>query len=152
MMADPVVKTIVVPCSPATAFAIFTRDMTQWWPMATNTVSAMSGTAARSLTLEPKVGGALVEVAGDGTQHHWGNVTDWRPGSRLALSWHAGGSAAAATQVEVAFIDSEAGTKVTLTHSGWQVLGEQADGARDGYNSGWVKVFEEGFAGACRSG
>ena len=149
-MQDPVVRTIVVPCSAATAFAVFTRDMTKWWPLASNTVSAMTGTVARGVTMEEKLGGAVVEIAGDGSRLVWGKVTDWQPGRALAFDWHAGDTPDRATHVKVAFADREGGARVTLTHSGWEVLGEQAQGARNGYDQGWVNVFDVSYAAACR--
>jgi len=52
--------------------------------------------------------------------------------------------------VEVSFEMTPKGCRVTLTHSGWEALEENGGGMRDGYNSGWVHVFEELYVGACQ--
>ena len=43
--------------------------------------------------------------------------------------------------VEVIFSAVPEGTKVVLTHSGWEKLGSKAQKARDEYNEGWQVVF-----------
>lgn len=148
-MTEPVIKTITVPCDTATAFRIFTFDMQKWWPLDRHSLSAMDGKAAQLVTVEPGVGGKLIEIAPDGTHHHWGSITVWQPGAHLAFSWHVGRPETEATQVDIRFELTEAGTRVTLTHSDWQVLGDAAAETREGYNSGWVGVFEQAFAEAC---
>ncbi len=148
-MTDPVVKTIIVPCDPATAFRIFTRDMTRWWPLDRHSMTAMRGGVAKSVHVGEGVGAKLTEIAPDGTEHPWGTVTDWDPGRYLAFTWHVGRPEAQATRVEIRFEPTEPGTRVTLTHSGWEVLAEDAATMREGYNSGWVGVFEQAYAAAC---
>ncbi len=150
-MTDPVVKTITVPCAPDKAFSIFTADFSTWWPKDKHSVSAMGGETARSVALEPHVGGKITEVKADGETVMWGSVSDWQPGKRLVLDWHIGLPAEQATSVEVAFEASDSGTLVTLTHSGWEVMGESAVAMREGYNAGWVNVFEVQFKAACQS-
>lgn len=109
----------------------------------------MSGAPAQSVRLEPKLGGKIREVAADGTVHHWGSVSVYDPHSRFGLAWHIGVPVEKATQVEVQFDPIGRGTRVTLTHHRWEVLGAEADKTRDGYNQGWVHVFETCFAQAC---
>lgn len=150
-MTDPVTKTIDVPCPPQMAFEIFTRDMGTWWPRDKHSISAMSGNTARRVSMEPREGGALIEIGHDGTEHHWGSVTTFAPHSKLSLSWHVGRPAEEATQVDIAFEPTDAGTRVTLRHHGWDVLGDDAGTTRDGYNAGWVHVFETCFANACQT-
>ncbi len=149
-MIDPVIKTISVNCPRETAFRIFTEQMTAWWPLDKNSVSAMDGKAARSVSMETKVGGALTEIGHDGTKHNWGSVKTFSPPEKLSLLWHIGVPQSKATLVDVSFEPEGAGTRVTLQHSNWQALGQDAQKTRDGYNSGWVGVFEQAFATACR--
>eukprot|EP00752_Nemacystus_decipiens_P019608 g17664.t1 len=68
-MTAPIVKTIEVPCAPDMAFTVFTKDITTWWPLGVNSVSAMDGHTAQAVKLELKEGGALTEVGHDGTLH-----------------------------------------------------------------------------------
>ena len=41
------------------------------------------------------------------------------------------------------FTPEDGGTRVELTHAGWEALGEEAQSVRDSYDRGWVKVFEQ---------
>lgn len=150
-MPEPVVKTIDVPCNQETAFRIFTQNMNAWWPKDRHSISAKSGAAARSVTMEPKTGGALTEIGHDGTRHHWGSVREYQPNSRLSLLWHINTPPEQATLVDIAFEPQGSGTRVTLRHHGWEAMGDDAQTMRDGYDNGWVAVFETAFAGACRA-
>ena len=150
-MTDPVVKTVEVPCSQERAFDIFTKDFSAWWPKDKHSVSAMGGQPARSVMMEPKEGGALTEIGHDGTEHSWGSVSAYDPHARLSLLWHIGTGVEQATLVDLSFETVAGGTKVTLKHHGWEALGENADKMREGYNGGWVHVFETCFAGACKA-
>ena len=151
-MPDPVIKTIDVPCPQDKAFAIFTSDFSIWWPRDKHSVSAMGGSPAKSVHLEPKSGGQISEIGHDGTTHIWGSVRVYDPSDRLSLLWHIGKPVAEATHVDVTFEPREGGTRVTLTHHGWDALGDDGPRMRGGYNTGWVHVFETCFANACKTG
>ena len=151
-MTEPIVKTLEVPCDEARAFEIFANQVGTWWPLAKNTVSAMSGGVAQSVTIEPRVRGRIYEIGEDGKEHHWGNVTVFDPGSRLTLDWHINSPASEATEVDVVFTSiGENRTRVQLTYHRWEALGERADQMREGYNNGWVCVFDEAYAAACNA-
>lgn len=144
----PIEKTITVPCTPQTAFSIFTRDITKWWPLGVNSVSAMDGKPAQAVELELKQGGRLREIGHDGTVHEWGSVKVFAPGEHLQLAWHIGTPEENATLVDVHFTPSGSGTEVKLTHTHWERMGEGADQARESYNNGWVGVFEVAYKDA----
>lgn len=149
-MLDPVVKTIDVPCSQEMAFNVFVDDLSSWWPMDKNSVSAMAGEVAQSVSVEPKVGGKVVETAHDGEKHHWATITTYNPHDEFSMDWHIGIAASNATVVNVKF--SKLGnnkTQVVLTHSGWEAFAEKASDMRNGYNQGWVGVFEQAYKTAC---
>jgi len=149
-MVDPVVKTIEVPCDRETAFRIFVENTSTWWPLDKNTVSAMDGNTAKSVTIEPSQGGRIYEIGHDEKEHDWGTVITYDPFAQLTLAWHINAPASEATTVEVTFAETENNkTTVQLTHHNWDSLGERAASMREGYNSGWVGVFEEAFAKAC---
>jgi len=148
-MIDPVIKSIEVGCSAEQAFDVFVNKTTQWWPKGEHSVSAGKGEVAQNVTIEPRLGGAVYEITSDGERMAWGVVTRFEPGVAMAMIWNPGGGAAEDTLVEVVFEMVAKGCRVTLTHSGWDALGETGMGMRDGYNSGWVYVFEELFAEAC---
>lgn len=149
-MIEPVKKTIEVKCKPEKAFDIFTDRMSSWWPLATNTTSAMTGEVAKSVGMEPKVGGRIFEITAKGDREDWGAVKVWEPGKRLVLDWEVMVSSDEATQVEVLFHPTDDGTRVELIHTGWENLDANAQDSRDSYDSGWVNVFENRFAEACK--
>lgn len=145
---QPIVKSIEVPCPPEMAFNVFTKDITTWWPLGVNSVSAMDGKTAQAVKLELKEGGALTEIGHDGTVHTWGSVKVFKPGDHLRLAWHIGVPESEATFVDVSFTPTSSGTQVELTHSGWDVLAEKAGDMRAGYDGGWVGVFEVAYKDA----
>lgn len=148
-MVKPVEKVIEVKCAPETAFRVFTQDLDRWWPKDRHSLSAMEGGVARAISLEAGAGGEIVETAHDGKHHHWGSITRYEPPKRLTIDWHIGRPKEEATIVDVVFTPVEGGTRVQLTHHGWEALGDEAATMREGYNKGWVSVFEEAFAQAC---
>ena len=149
-MTEVVIKEIEVACGADQAFEVFVNKTAKWWPLAGHSVSAGAGEAALAVTIEPRKGGAVYETKFDGSRTDWGEVIDFDPGRRISMTWHPGTNVDSPTKVEVTFSEiSAAKTLVTLVHSGWEVWAEKADDMRNGYNSGWVIVFEERFANAC---
>jgi uncharacterized protein YndB with AHSA1/START domain len=147
-MADPIVKTIIVPVPTARAFEVFTRYISRWWPGQAHSVSANQGAKPQDIVLEQKPGGAIYEIQPDGVRSDWGVVQNWTPPDGFSMTWHPGSAAEKATLVTLEFLAVESGTKVTLTHSGWETLGEAASETAQGYDSGWDYVLGECFGGA----
>lgn len=132
---------IEVAVDPATAFAVFTADIGQWWKRGTN----YWNDAGRGLELrfEPRVGGRLVEVhdAETGEGFEIGRVLVWEPGRRLVFTWRQGNwSATESTDVEVRFEAVEGGTRVTVEHGGWERVPSAAPDAAAGYGGGWAEL------------
>lgn len=149
-MLDPIIKTVEVPCSSEQAFQTFINDVSTWWPLDKNSVSAMNGKVAKQIIIEAKVGGKIIEVAHDDQEHRWGTVTKFNPHTDFTMDWHIGMSPDSPSEVAVVFTDLDNGhTKVELTHSRWESFGDKAEDMRNGYNGGWVGVFEEAFKKAC---
>ena len=141
----PVVKSVVVGLPPEAAFRLFTADATKWWPLATHSVF---GDDAASCHLEGWVGGRFYEVHRDGAQQsEWGRVLEWEPPERVRFSFHPGRAPLTAQEVEVFFAPAAAGTRVTLTHRGWEALGDRSEKTRAGYDAGWEFVLAH-FTGA----
>lgn len=141
----PLVKTLTVPVHPARAFELFTAQLNDWWPLATHSVGEAD---AESVTLEPRLGGRIVETHSGGRTDVWGTVTAWEPPRLVGFTWHPGRPAAEATAVTVSFTATSegatsdsagAGTTVVLTHSGWEARPDPV-AARGGYDSGWDLV------------
>ena len=146
----PVIKTVDVACPREEAFRFFTEAFGTWWPLATHSCIAYeSGHTDRpaSVTFGTCPGGPIVEHGRGGEQHRWGTVLEWNPPGRVVFSWHPGRPEQTAQRVEVVFAPHAAGTRVTLTHSGWEVLGAGAEASRTSYNEGWESVLKTAFAG-----
>lgn len=139
----PVVKTIRVACAPETAFRVFTDDIATWWPLATHSLSDDPITCA----IEGRVGGRLFERGRDGSEPLWGTVLVWDPPRRLAFTWQVHIDPQLAQRIDVTFAPQGGGTEVTLTHAGWDRLGEAGRKRREAYDKGWVKVLEQCYAG-----
>jgi hypothetical protein len=109
---DPVVKQAIVNCSPERAFAVYTREMSGWWPFATHS----GGDHTDRAVIEERTGGRMYEVEADGTEHLWGTVTVWDP----------------------AVGDGRTGVRVDIAGGcSWP----DPAASRDGYDEGWDAVF-----------
>ena len=98
------------------------------------------------------VGGAVEENAPDGARHVWGTVEAIETGRRIRFTWHPGREPESAQWVDVAFEPIDAGSRVTLTHGGWDAFGEIAPILRREYVSGWQNVFGKIYADFARRG
>lgn len=142
----PIRKSVVVRRTPEEAFSVFTERLTSWWPHKTHSLS--KGGAA-SVVMEPKTGGKLYEVSDSGERQEWGTIVSWDPPRGLVTTWHPGMDPLKATEVEVRFTAVPEGTRVDLEHRNWEKLGAKAAEAREGYDKGWVEVFERSFVKGC---
>jgi uncharacterized protein YndB with AHSA1/START domain len=61
-------------------------------------------------------------------EHDWGQVTEWKPPTRLAYLWHLRRDRSDATEVGITFVaHGPDTTRVEIEHRGWERL---ADGQR----------------------
>jgi uncharacterized protein YndB with AHSA1/START domain len=134
---EPLIRTVTVAAAPEAAFRRFTAEMNAWWPLASHSVGQ---SRAERVEMRPGVGGLIVETIAGGEESIWGTITQWDPPTRVAFTWHPGDEPARAQDVEVRFEPAGAGTLVTLTHTGFERLGEQAKVARRVYPLGWTYV------------
>lgn len=145
-LVAPLELDVLVPLPPERAFALFTAPG-KWWPLPKFSVYADD---AASCTIEPFAGGAVFETSRSGERSEWGRVVAWEPPHRLAMTWHPGREASEAQQVEVTFTAEAGGTRVTLRHFGWEVLGDAAEEVRGRYANGWVAVLQTRYAAAAK--
>ena len=138
----PVVKTVSVRAAPAQAFDYFVRDLARWWPLA----QFHTGPDPVDCAIEPRAGGRVLERAGDGRETAWGTVVAYEPPHRLSFTWIVGLSAELAQLIEIRFVPQGNGTRVELTHSGWEKLGDAAAALREGYDRGWATLIERCYA------
>jgi len=144
---SPVLKAVTVPLSVDEAFALFTAAIASWWPIATHSVTE---SATSTVVFESGVGGTVYERAASGERAVWGTILVWEAPKRVVLTWHPGSDPSTAQEVEIRFEASGEDTVVELEHRGWEVLGEQGAGSREGYNNGWNAVLATFFAGEAR--
>lgn len=145
----PVIKSRIVSIPVDQAFELFTRRIGEWWPVATHSIA---GAEVAEVRFEERVGGRVVEVTNDGTEHSWADVLAWDPPHRLVLSWHPNPHPVAASMLEVRF-QAVAGdrTEVRLEHRGWNEFGDAGRDIREEYDAGWEVVLKP-FEKAARSG
>ncbi len=146
----PVIKSVSVACTPRDAFRYFTADMAQWWPLHTHSCIAgrsKGGESPVSCVFERHTGGRIFERGASGEEHEWGRVLVWDPPAKVSFTWHPGRPTDTAQHVEVTFKPEEGGTRVLLTHTGWEALGDAAADTRSRYESGWELVLVERFVG-----
>ncbi|MGR3433378.1 MAG: ArsR/SmtB family transcription factor [Shimia sp.] len=149
MTTDPIVKTLDVDLPPDAAFDLFATRMGEWWPTDTHSLSAEDGARPHAVEVEPREGGRILDTTHDGRIAPWGRVTAWEPGRRFAAAWHVGRPEAEATMLDVRFDARGGGTRVTLIHDGWEVLGAAGAALRGGYHGGWDRVLGQCYGGAC---
>jgi hypothetical protein len=133
----PLEKTVTVPWSPEASFRRFTSEIAAWWPLKTHSVGEGR---AETVIFEGRVGGRILERMKGGDECTWGTVTVWEPPHRVAFSWHPGQGPDTAQTVEIRFVPAGSGTRLELTHTGWERLGAMARKARRAYPLGWTYV------------
>ena len=130
-------KAVNVAVPPERAFETFTAGIATWWPLPTHSVG---GEDSATVAIERREGGRVYETTRDGTEHEWGVVTAWNPPRRFACTWHPGYSPDEAQDLDVLFVADGSGTRVELTHAGWERRGDKAGPVADAYDSGWELV------------
>jgi uncharacterized protein YndB with AHSA1/START domain len=133
-MSAPLRMSFDVACSVEHAFAVWTSQISSWWPPD----HTVTGRADLVVVLQGGVGGRIFERTPDGAEHDWGEVTVWKPPTQLAYLWHLGRDRADATEVEIRFLaQGQAATKIQIEHRGWERLGERGEQWRDRNLAGW---------------
>ena len=141
----PVRKTTVVGTSAERAFQVFTEEMNTWWPLASKHIGKA---AAKTVVLEPFVGGRWFERGVDGSECDWGHVRTWDPPRRLVLTWEISSDwhddPSIHTEVEVRFTPEGNSTRVDLEHRLLRCYGEKAPQMRGIFDSeqGWTGLLE----------
>jgi Activator of Hsp90 ATPase homolog 1-like protein len=119
-----VVRVVEVRVDPAAAFHAFTEEIDEWY--GSGPYSWNDPQRAVGIRFEPGLGGRLVEIwdRATGEGYDMGRVIAWEPGRRVAWTFRNVHMQAETTEVDVRFEETEHGTRVTLEHSGLEVLPE----------------------------
>lgn len=141
----PPVRTKVIAARPRDhAFDAFVRGTGRWWPVGTQ---VMAPGRVADVRIDPWLGGRVVEVWDDASEHLWGTVVGWCPPCELTIAWQAHDDGAT-TEVTVRFAEASIVTCwVEVTHDGWSALGAEAPALREGYRVGWSEVLGAFLAG-----
>jgi len=141
----PVRKQLVVKASQSRAFAVFTSQMSRWWPATHSNYKS----PLKEYIIEPRVGGRWYAVAEDGFSSQTGYVIAWHPPEALVLAWQLNAEwrfdPQLVTEVEVKFIaESPTMTRVELEHRYLERMGDRAADARKAVDSprGWGGILE----------
>lgn len=78
-MLDPIIKIIEVPCDQKKAFTVFLGEMASWWPLDKFTTSMMKGAPAKTITVDVREGGKIIEVGSDDSETLWGTINTYDP-------------------------------------------------------------------------
>lgn len=155
-MLDPLVKTIEVPCNQQKAFTVFLDEMASWWPLDKFTTSMMKGAPAKSIKVDTREGGKIIEVGSDDSETLWGTIKAYDPYSFFSMDFHIPGppvfEVGKFSHVEVKFTKlADQQTLVELTQTNLEVFEDMAEGVHHGYNFGWGLIFEQAYKKACNA-
>jgi hypothetical protein len=145
-----------VPLDPATAFDLWVDHLGDWWPVE-HTIGSSPKVTAR---MERGVGGAVVDVAADGTESRWGTIPRWEPPHRLVVAWQITAQwrsepdLARSSEYEVCFTAVPPGrTRVDVEHRHLARHGDGGGTIRSAVDSpgGWPSVLAAYADAATRS-
>lgn len=140
-LEDFIQHEVTVSLPQAAAFERWTAGMGRWWPAE----YTWGQDACLGMELEPRAGGACVELGPHGFRSQWGRVLQWEPPRLLGFTWQIGPDRAPqpdpmrASEVTLAFVPRGRTTQVILTHRHFGRHGEGSGAYREEMGSpmGW---------------
>jgi uncharacterized protein YndB with AHSA1/START domain len=124
---------------PPEAFRLFTDGIQEWWPLEEG--YSYAGPRVKEIHLEARVGGRFFERFVDGDEFEVGRVRVCEPPDRILFTWR-DPDWSADTEVEVTFAAEGDGTRVSLSHRGFDRLGPDWEAIAARWASGWPRVIE----------
>lgn len=117
-MTSAVMVALRIAAPPERVFAAFTEEIGVWWRP--NALFAFTPRPPGKLAFEPGIGGRFTETLANGKVFEIGRITVWSPPTHLAFTWRqATFPLDCVTDVDVRFEPADGGTRVTVTHRGW---------------------------------
>lgn len=129
-------ESVRVDCPVEVAFDLFTTRMGEWWPL---DLASYGGNRAKDIFLEPRVGGRFFERFLDGDELQVGAVVVCDPPNRITFTWMTA-DWEGETEVEVTFTAQHQGTRVDLTHRGFDRIGQLGSDVAAKFRGGWPGV------------
>lgn len=144
LVIAPVQKSVLVRADAATAFALFTGGIGQWWP---NSHRFGTGRPLHGMIIEPHKGGRWYATLDDGSERDIGRVLIWEPPSRAVFRWEINAQwirdPSLATEVEVRFVaETPNRTRVELEHRGFDRHGADGEKMRNNVLRGWPTILD----------
>jgi uncharacterized protein YndB with AHSA1/START domain len=125
-------KTLRVDVQVERAFEAFTAGWREWWPIETHSL------AGGEVSIDWRVGGTASELV-EGTWVNWADILEYDPPHGVALRWRVNAEKPA-TELRVRFEPDGDGTRVELSHEGWESYLDGGSEEQAGYTSGWDTV------------
>jgi hypothetical protein len=144
--SGPLVVEFHVAAPPPHAFGVWTTAIATWWPQS----HTISGDPS-SITIEPVVGGRVVETTRDATTYDWGEVAAWEPPTRLGLRLRLFIDRDETSEVVIHFRADGAGTRIRLEQTGLERLGPAGSPRRARVGAAWASITTH-FVVACEAG
>jgi uncharacterized protein YndB with AHSA1/START domain len=128
------IKSVLLPLSPAAAFALFTESIGEWWPADRR----HTGDSQSEIFLLES--GRFFERARDGNEVELGLVRSWLPPSRIVFDFFVATGTERPTEVEISFAPEAVGTRVTVHHRPKPESEDLWDQRAPGYGRSWDLV------------
>ncbi len=143
----PIQQSVHIDCPIEDAFRLFTERFADWWPLAAHSAT---GGESETCEIEPWAGGRVFERTRSGQECEWGSVLVWDPPGRVEFTWNPASPGDRNQTVEVEFVVEADGTRVTLTHRGWEstrveTCALQSGSASPGFESPWPAILKIRF-------
>ncbi len=136
-------QSIQIAASPEKVFHAYVEKINEWWPWqgkSNRYTWAPKSTEPSEIRFEPKLGGRYFERFKDGSEFEIGRITTYEPPSKLAFTWAGRDWPPGQSFFELSFDAEAGGTLLTLTHSGFEIFGEQAEEMVQGYTLGSAEI------------
>ena len=138
-------QSIQIAASPEKVFRAYVERINDWWPWQgkNNRYSwAPEGIEPSEIHFVPKLGGRYYERFKDGSEFVIGHITQYEPPHKLAFSWAGRDWPPGESLFELSFDANDDGTQLTLTHSGFEIFGEEAAEMVQGYTMGSAEILD----------
>jgi uncharacterized protein YndB with AHSA1/START domain len=124
-------------------FGAYVEEINKWWPWQgkDNSYSwAPEGVEPSEIHFEPRAGGRYYERFADGSEYVIGQIKVYEPPHKLSFSWQGRDWPPGESLFELSFEAQGEGTLLTLTHSGFEIFGDEADEMVQGYTMGSAEI------------